>query len=204
MIHEPRSISRRSWLLGTLAVSALGAAPGEGNPQLEAIRERGRKARMEGFDESESAHYLGIGDAPKRFREAALEICEAVAADYRKHFTEKGFELTTPPGKLTVVILLGPKSYAMFEGGFVDDAIGGHFDLDENRLVMFDFRGPGANPRHRSPSRPTRSPSSTRLFTSSPSIQGCSTSRRTSRSASAKDWPPMPKPGGFAIKGRSA
>ena len=42
---------------------------------------------------------------------------------------------------------MGPKSYAAFEGQVLGDAIGGHFDLKENRLVMFDFRGPGANPK---------------------------------------------------------
>jgi hypothetical protein len=146
-MNRGASISRRSWLVGTLAASALGAVPPQKNPRLEAIRAQGRKAEMEGFDESESAHYVGIGDARKQFREDALDICEAVAADYRKHFGDKGFELEFPKEKLTVVILMGPKSYAMFEGGFIDAAIGGHFDLNENRLVMFDFRGPGANPR---------------------------------------------------------
>ena len=147
MPHKPRSISRRSWLFGALASTAFGASPPKGNPQLEAIRSRGRKAGMEGFDESESANYRAIGDAPKRFREEALGVCEAVAADYRKHFTDKGFELDWPKEKLTVVALMGPKSYAMFEGDFLPQAGAGHFDLDENRLVIFDFRGPGSNPK---------------------------------------------------------
>jgi hypothetical protein len=142
----PSSISRRAWLLGTLASSAFGAAPFQGNPKLEAIRARGRKAGMEGFDESETTNFVGIGDAPKQFREDALRNCEAVASEYRKHFTDKGFELAWPKEKLTVVILMGPKSYAMFEGGFIDEALG-HFDLNENRLVIFDFRGPGSNRR---------------------------------------------------------
>ena len=141
------SISRRSWLLGVLASSAFGAAPFQENPKLEAIRARGRKAGMEGFDESESTNYRGIGDAQKQFRENALAICETVAADYRKHFTDKGFELAWPKDKLTVVILRGPRSYAMFEGGFIPESGAGHFDLEENRLVMFDFRGPGSDPK---------------------------------------------------------
>ena len=147
MIRESRSISRRTLLLGALASSAFGAAPFQGNPKLEAIQARGRQAGMEGFDESESKTYVGIGDAAKGFREEALAICESVAADYRKHFTGKGFELAWPKEKLAIVILRGPRSYAMFEAGFIPDAGAGHFDLEENRLVMFDFRGPGANPK---------------------------------------------------------
>jgi Protein of unknown function (DUF1570) len=143
---KPAPISRRSWLLGTLAFSALGASRPD-HPELDKIRAKGRAEGMEGFDESETDHYVGIGDGRKKFREEALGICEAVAADYRKYFSEKGFKLIEPKGKLVVVILNGPKSYAMFEGGFVDEAIGGHFDLKENHLVMFDFRGIGANPK---------------------------------------------------------
>jgi hypothetical protein len=147
MNREPAPFSRRQWMLGTLALGSLGAASPADDPRLATIRARGRKAAMEGFDESEKGHYLGIGDAPKKFREEALAICEIVAAEFFKHFSGKGFELTWPKEKLIVVILMGPKSYAKFEGVFIDDAIGGHFDLEENRLVMFDSRGPGANPK---------------------------------------------------------
>ncbi len=147
MNRRTTPISRRSCLLGTLAGLGLGMDPAKADESIDAIKAKARKAGMEPFDESETEHYRGVGDAPERFRKEALAICEAVAADYRKHFESKGFELTWPKDKLTVVILLGPKSYAMFEGGFVDEAIGGHFDLDANRLVMFDFRGTGANPR---------------------------------------------------------
>ena len=140
-------MTRRSWLLGALAASLAGAAPRAGHPRLDAIRAKGRQAGMEGFDESESPHYLAIGDAPKRFREEALAVCEGVAADFFKYFDDKKFDLSWPVEKLVIVTLMGPKSYAKFEGGFLDEAVGGHYDLDANRLVMFDFRGPGANPK---------------------------------------------------------
>ena len=152
MNREPAKFSRRGWLVGALATaSGLGASPPADRPEIASIRAKARKAGMEGFDESTTAHFAGIGDAPERFREEALAICEVVATDYFKIFKDKGFELTWPAEKLTVVILMGPKSYAMFEGGFIDDAVGGHFDLGENRLVMFNASGPGANPKERIP-----------------------------------------------------
>jgi hypothetical protein len=147
MNREPFPISRRHWLFGTLAVGVLGSSSRADDPRVAAIRARGRKAEMQGFDETETTHFVGVGDASKKFREDALTICEAVAADYFKLFKDKGFELAWPKEKMAVVILLGPKSYAMFEGVFIDEAIGGHFDGEQNRLVMFDFRGPGANPK---------------------------------------------------------
>ena len=142
----PSSMTRRHWIGGALAIGALGAGP-EADPRIEAIRARAKKAEMQPFDESETAHYLAIGDASGRFRTEALGVCEAVAADYLKVFQDKGFEVALPREKLVVVVLLGRNSYAQFEGGFADDAVGGHFDLDDNRLVMFDFRGTGANPK---------------------------------------------------------
>ena len=147
MNREPYSIRRRDWLLGTLAIGALGHSARADDARLADVRSRARKAEMQGFDESESAHFVAIGDASKRFRAEALAICESVAIDYFKLFTDKGFKLAWPKEKMVVVVLLGPKSYAMFEGGFIDEAVGGHFDLNANRLVMFDFRGPGSNPK---------------------------------------------------------
>ncbi len=146
MNREPVTLTRRSWLLGTLAFTAFGAADPD-HPELDPIRTRGKQAGMEPFDESESAHFLAIGDAGSRFRQEALAVCESVLTDYRKYFKDKGFTLNDPKGKLVVVTLGGPKSYAMFEGEMIGDTVGGHFDLKENRLVMFDYRGIGANPK---------------------------------------------------------
>ena len=147
MNREPESWSRRRWLIASLAYGALGASPSRDDPRLASIRDRAKKAEMPVFDETQTTHYLGIGDALERFRRDALRICEEVAADYFKLFSAKGFEPKWPEGKLPVVILAGPKSYAKFEGGLPNEAVGGHFDLNENRLVMFDFREPGANPK---------------------------------------------------------
>jgi hypothetical protein len=147
MNREREAWSRRQWLMASLACGALGASPRRDDPKLALIRDQATKAAMPAFEESETAHYVGIGDASERFRRDALGICEEVAADYFKLFSAKGFEPKWPEGKLPVVILAGPKSYARFEGETTDKAIGGHFDLNQNWLVMFDFRGPGANPK---------------------------------------------------------
>jgi hypothetical protein len=147
MNRERSPITRRHWLLGTLAVGALGGTARADDPRIVEIRARARKADMQGFDEAESTHFVAIGDTTRAFRVEALGICEAVATEYFKLFTDKGFPLAWPKEKMVVVVLLGPKSYAMFEGEVLGDTTGGHFDLNANRLVMFDFRGPGSNAR---------------------------------------------------------
>ena len=147
MTREPSPIPRRSWLLGTLGSLVLGPGLARGDAALDTIKARAKAAGLETFEESESTGYRAIGDARRSFREAALEVCEAVAADYRKHFTDKKFDLETPKEKLIVVILKGPQSYAAFEGIALGEAGGGHFDRETNWLVVYDFRGPGAIPK---------------------------------------------------------
>ena len=143
--HDP--FSRRSWLLGTIGGLVFSGRNAGADDALGSIQARARAAGMDRFDESESPGFRGIGDAPASFREGALKVCEGVAADYRKHFAAKGFSLVEPLGRLIVVVLKGPQSYAAFAGEAVGDSDGGHYDLKDNWLVMFDFRGQGANPK---------------------------------------------------------
>ena len=143
MSERSPEIHRRTWLVGVCG-AALGVRPVLGRAQaredvLEQIRAKARLARMQPFEASETAHFVGIGDAPGRQRQDALGVCEAFAADYFGHFRAKGFTIDWPAAKLPVVVLAGPESYAAFEQEFPDQAIGGHFDLDANWLVTFDY-----------------------------------------------------------------
>jgi len=146
MTSRTSPISRRSWIRGASASLLFAPAIARGADPLESIRAKGRAAGLDPFEVFESDNYRGIGDAPPGFQKEALAVCESVAAEYRRHFGDKGFELAKPAEKLTVVILAGPQSYAAFEKGFVGDVIGGHFDLEANRLITFDFREKGTRP----------------------------------------------------------
>jgi len=136
-----RSPNRRDWLRSALAVTLMGRTglASFRADAVEQIRAKGRAAQMAPFDTSESVHFLGVGDAPAQQRGDALALCEAFAADYFVHFRAKGFTLDWPTARLPVVILAGSRSYAAFEKGFGNKAVGGHFDLDANWLVTFDF-----------------------------------------------------------------
>lgn len=139
-----RTISRRDCLLAGLAL-AVGPRLAGAADALEAIRDKGRAAKLGPFEVSETEMFRGIGDAPAAFRDEALGVCEAVAADYRKHFTQKGFEVATPKEKMLIVVLSSPGAYAAFEAEpGIAEAIGGHFDLEDNWQVTFDFRPRGA------------------------------------------------------------
>lgn len=132
---------RRDWIRAA-AVAVVGGRTALGLPRDDAvaqIRAKARAAQMQPFESSETAHFVGVGDAPSRQRQEALALCEAFAADYFAHFRAKGFTIDWPTSKLAVVILAGASSYAAFEHDFADEAVGGHFDLDANWLVTFDF-----------------------------------------------------------------
>ena len=93
------------------------------------------------------AHFLGLGDADDRFRNSALKICESLAPEFLRHFREKGFDVALPKKRLTVVTLKDAESYRAYTGeGNRGLLVGGHYDLDTNRLVMFDFRPNGEGP----------------------------------------------------------
>jgi Protein of unknown function (DUF1570) len=156
------SVSRRSWLttafLGLAGVSAtvrsgwsmqtktaddLTESDAKEIAQVQAIA---KKAGLEHFSSSQTAHFLGIGDADARFRNRALSICESLASVFVQHFNAKGFKLTLPKERLTVITLQSAESYQAFINDNPGAKVGGHYDLDTNRLVMFDFRPVGNGP----------------------------------------------------------
>lgn len=144
-------MTRRSWLMGALALPA-GLATRANGPGRDAdstaderakIRAGAAKAGLSPIRWSETVHYLGVGDAPDAFRDRALEICESLATTYQKSFRDKGFDVEIPKCRLTVVALRDLASYKAFLGEEPGEAVGGHYDLDTNRLVIFDFRPGG-------------------------------------------------------------
>jgi hypothetical protein len=141
--------TRRSWLVAVLATGAglglrrRGIGAEAVDKEVADVEERARKAGLDELRSSVTDHYLGIGDAPDAFRNEALKRCEALAFAYIKHFQEKEFAVALPARKLTAVILKDRASYVALLGQAPGADVGGHYDLDTNRLVIFDFR-PGA------------------------------------------------------------
>jgi hypothetical protein len=157
-----RFSTRRSWLA---AVLAAGAGLGLRRParaaeavdkEVTQVEAQARKAGLGEFRSTVSEHYLGIGDAPDAYRKAALERCEALASSYMDHFQFKGFAVALPPRKLTAVILKDRASYVAFLGQAPGADVGGHYDLDTNWLVIFDFRPGAAEPQQPAVANPER------------------------------------------------
>jgi hypothetical protein len=110
-------------------------------PAKDALVAALRAAGLRGVGDDQTEHYVAVGDAPANFLKGALNLCEKIAASYEKHFQAKGFKVPFPKDRMTIVALAGRASYAAFKGEKVDDEEGGHYDVEANRLVIFDFRG---------------------------------------------------------------
>jgi hypothetical protein len=148
-----RSWARRDWLAATLrfggaALCLGGFARGadETSADEDEVQARARKAGLGPFRSSVIEPYFGIGDAPDAYRNEAVKRCRALAKAYQKHFQDKGLTATFPSRRMTVVTLKDQASYAAFLGEKPGDAVGGHYDLDTNHLVIFDFRPGGGAP----------------------------------------------------------
>lgn len=145
-------LNRRDWLAATIAgaftLRARADVEGrgeEGTPEARLIaelRDQVRKLGLADFEVGRTEHYLGIGNAPETFREAALEICEGLVKDFLQHFTGKGFDLKHPRSRLVVVILANPTDFARFLEIESVGPVRGIYDLDANHLVICDNREP--------------------------------------------------------------
>jgi hypothetical protein len=152
-------VSRRSWLACVLlslnagsatsplawSMQVAGAESSEAE-EIALVQADAKKAGLEPFARSRTDHFLGLGDANARFRNDALKICESLQSEFLRHFHGKGFEVALPKKRLSVITLEGTASYKAFTGEEPGAFDGGHYDLDTNRLVMFDFRPNGEGP----------------------------------------------------------
>jgi hypothetical protein len=150
---DPRGVTRRE-LLGRatasagLAILSCGAqrpgptkaAPADEAEQIARLQARAKKTGLGTLRTSRTKHFLCLGDAPDGYREEALTICEALGAAFVSHLSDRGFKTEIPTNRMLVVALKDSKSYEAYLGGPAGEAVGGHYSLDSNRLVIFDFR----------------------------------------------------------------
>lgn len=113
----------------------------EEEKELAAIRQKATKAGLGTFEVHRTEHFLGIGDArPGDYIVPALDRCESFSREFLEHFRARGFALEYPRRRMTVLALKDAASYQAFTGEKRDEAVGGHYEIDTNQLVVFDFR----------------------------------------------------------------
>lgn len=136
--------TRRHWILSALVAGVGRTALAQPNSEpttdaAAAVVARARKCGLRNFRSSGTEHYVGVGDAPDDRREDALRICEKLAKVYGQVFHDKGFPFAFPERPMVVVMLKDRNSYAAYLDEKPDGDEGGHYNVDANELVIFDF-----------------------------------------------------------------
>jgi hypothetical protein len=145
-------LSRRRWLKGAvlvypgLALPAWGQAPSRSSDDaseqviIDRVQETAQKAGLGPLSHKTSEHFLGLGDASPRFQsQALLQVCEPLSKAFLAHFGQRGFPVALPRRRMTVVTLKDDASYRAYIGQNPGEAVGGHYDVETDQLVVFDF-----------------------------------------------------------------
>ena len=104
-----------------------------------------KSAGLTAVAHARSDHFLCLGDAPESFQREALRRCESLGEAFLAHFRGRGFVLAYPERRLTIIALKSLDSYAALLSKAPGKDVGGHYDLETNRLVIFDYRTQRAN-----------------------------------------------------------
>ncbi len=145
--HLPsrRDLLRAGLAAGLLAPIARGSEDDDDMAEMRAIHEVATKAGLKPFRLARNESYLALGDVPDGFLTAALDLCLGLSKDFFKHFAAKGFALEKPRGRMTIVALSTREAFSAFLGEEVEGDVAGMYDLESNRLLLFDNRGDGQN-----------------------------------------------------------
>jgi hypothetical protein len=145
-------LSRRAWMRQALAgLSGLSLLTRDGlsSEALTDARDADEIAKVQGLlkhaglvpiEPTQTVHFLGLGDANSGYSKNALTICESLAEALLSHLRDRGFKVAMPRHRMTVITLKDDASYHAFLGKDPGPTVGGHYDLETNRLVVFDFR----------------------------------------------------------------
>ncbi len=120
---RPCGLSRRTWIAHALA-GAVGAHVLTGRAhstetgddagdagEIANVKALGAKAGLEAFVQTQTAHFLALGNADLSYCKHALTYCEALATAFLSHFGDRGFKLVRPQKRMTVITLKDAASY---------------------------------------------------------------------------------------------
>lgn len=97
-----------------------------------------------GFEASTTKHYLILHNTSKAYAEWCGSLFEQLFRTFTTYWERKGFELTMPDYPLVAIVFADKKGYASYaepDLGKAADAVIGFFNLQTNRMVMYDLTG---------------------------------------------------------------
>jgi hypothetical protein len=145
--------TRRQWLAGATASALLLGLGARGRStivevepsaeelrRLDEIRRRATEAGLPGLRVEEGDRYVALGSARQDFIDGALSLCEGLADDYLGHFNDRGFDLSPPADRMTMVPLASMEEFGRFLGMDQSPQVTGIYEVGQNYLVLYDGR----------------------------------------------------------------
>ena len=124
-----------------------------------------------GFKVYQTPHYLIFYDTSQAYAQWCGALFERLYAAFRNDWSRQGFEMVEPEFRLVAIVFSDKASYVKYSQkdlGDAADSIFGYYDMESNRMIMYDLAGvaanrPGRSGRHhpyqpvsRQPQRPRR------------------------------------------------
>ena len=97
-----------------------------------------------GFDTYQTAHYLICYNSSRAYAQWCGSLFERLYAAFRNNWSRQGFELTDPEFQLVAVVFGDKPSYVRYaqkDLGDAADSIFGYYDMESNRMTMYDLAG---------------------------------------------------------------
>jgi hypothetical protein len=119
-------------------------------PVMEAPRDLGRRILGElppGFDLLVTRHYVICFDTSRAYAQWCGALFERLHDAFMNFWRQAGFETTSPPRPLLVVIFADRQRYEAFAArdlGAATDRVVGYYNLMTNRVTTFDLTGSAA------------------------------------------------------------
>ena len=145
-----------------------------------------------GFEVYQTLHYMIVYDTSRAYAQWCGTLFERLYMAFRNDWTHQGFEMVDPEFRLVAIIFSDKASYVKYsqkELGEAADSTFGYYNMESNRMIMYDLAGrggepPGTDHRRRPDHSVSRQPQRTRCgFDDRP--RGDAPDRLQQRSASA-------------------
>ena len=101
-----------------------------------------------GFTVYSTAHYMIFYDTSRAYAQWCGALFERLYAAFRNAWSRQGFEMVEPEFRLVAIVFSDKASYVKYskkELGNAADSIFGYYNMESNRMIMYDLAGVAVN-----------------------------------------------------------
>ena len=101
-----------------------------------------------GFEVHQTKHYMIVYDTSQAYAQWCGAFFERLYMAFRNAWSHQGFELVEPEFRLVAIVFSDKASYVKYSQkvlGDAADSIFGYYNMESNRMVMYDLVGVAAH-----------------------------------------------------------